>query len=408
MCALMFDVITLKEAIAEVKKRLDYLDVGTENVPLALLSGRICAKDIYAPENLPSFLRSTVDGFAVKASETYGASESVPALFNVVGKGEMGVEPSVKLNCGEAYAVPTGGMLPQGADCAAMFEYTDTGAADELFLYRPQRVAENTVAAGEDVCKGEIIMSAGEIISPLKCGVLAALGITSAEVYKKINLTVLSTGDELVAPDSEIYGAKIRDVNSTLISTLLADVCSTVRTAVLPDDENAIRAALQDGIAAGGITVISGGSSVGERDYTYKLLSELCDEVYIKGISIKPGKPTMAARSGNALVFGLAGHVMAAAVTAKLLIADTVKQSLGVRERFRRVTATAKCNFPSASGRSTIIPVALAPVGNGWEAYPLFSKSGLISVIAKADGYIVTEDKTEGIYQGQNVEVTLL
>lgn len=403
----MFEAITLKAARALIKDKLSDFDLKFETVPLELADGRILYEDVFSRENLPSFRRSTVDGYAIRASETFGASESVCALFSLVGKVKMGEHCEATLQSGQAYYVPTGGMLPRGADAAVMQEYADLNG-DELCVYKPVRVKENIVDAGEDLAEGSLVFRRGDYLNAMKIGALAALGITRIKVFSKVKLAIISTGDEIVNADDSVGLCKIRDANMPLIRASLNGLCDTVYTRIVKDEKRALENALREALAASDIVVLSGGSSVGERDYTYQCISQFANDVFVKGISLKPGKPTIVAKADGKLIFGLAGHTMAAAVTARLLIRQPLLEVMGMTDRNGVVRAKAAINFPSSAGRTTIMPVTLADNGGEYTAYPVFSKSGLISLIAKADGYTLIEDKTEGIYKGEWMEVFLL
>ncbi len=398
-----YKVIPYRTALAESVKHLEKT-IRTITLPLTELVGKRLAADVISPENLPAFDRSTVDGWAVRAAETYGATAGSPVILNTVGKVIIGQRPPFALDKGKTAYIPTGGALPVGADAAVMLEHSDLFGEDVL-INAPVRCRENVIACGDDVKQGEILLKKGSRITPLAVGVLAGVGITSARVYAPVRFYVISTGDELCgAEETPSYGA-IRDVNtyslSAAVTAIGGTVCGTKR---VKDAETDLKAALLEAARSADVILISGGSSVGEKDYTYRVFRELGEEPYIKGIALKPGKPTIAGTVCGIPAFGLPGHPFAAFAVFRTLITEALFSLWGARSPF--VTAVTACNFPSAPGRTTFQPVTLTDGEDGrLYAAPLFGKSGLAGAFCRADGLAMLEDNAEGADKGQTIRV---
>lgn len=401
-----FKVASFDEAKKTITENFDIKQIKSQYLPLDLAVGYRVFSDIKSSETVPEFNRSTVDGYAVKASNTYGATDSVPSMLKVLGSVEMGIVGKFNISLGESVYVPTGGEVPNGADAMVMIEYTEV-FGDNIAVYKPVVVADNIIKIGDDIEKGDIILKRGETLTPLKAGVLASLGISKVEVFKKIKVAIISTGDEIVGVDEKTQIGQIRDSNSTINSALCEEnnfeVVSIVR---IKDDFDILDRAVLNAVDVADIVLISGGSSIGCRDFTEQVL-EKEGEILIHGIAIKPGKPTLISKVLDKLVFGLPGHPMACLLTLKLLVLKTLNEAFSKQEE-RFVFAVTDINFPSAPGRLTIQPVSLKFSDDKIIATPLFYKSGLVSVLADADGYILIPENQEGVYKGQSIKVYLL
>lgn len=401
-----FKVESYENASESIRRSFDVNKLSTPLISLYEAVGYYVACDIFAKENLPDYNRSTVDGYAVKAANTYGASDSIPTLLRLTGKVEMGKIPQFEINDGETAYVPTGGAIPNGADAMVMLEHTEP-FDDDIAVYRPSVVGENIIKTADDVSSGERLMKKGELLTPLKAGVLAAAGISDIKVYEKIKVAIISTGDEIVAIDQKKKPGEIRDTNTILEKALLEQngfrICSTAK---IKDGFELLFDAVNEAKKKADIILISGGSSVGTRDFTEKVL-EKQGKIIVRGIAVKPGKPTIAAIIDGKPAIGLPGHPMACLLVLKLLVIDNI---LGLFENRRLpfVTAATTVNFPSSPGRLTIQPVSLDYTDNGITATPIFYKSGLVSVMAKADGYALISSKQEGIAKNTPIKVFLL
>lgn len=401
-----FKVKTLDEAKQIVISNLPQNILTGDFVHIENALSSVAVEDIIACEQLPLYNRSTVDGYAVLAQDIYGASESVPSILKVCGKVKMGEAPTQKLEKNCAIAIATGAVVPDGANAVIMIEHTEM-LNGEIAVYQPAAVHENIIMRGEDIGKGDIVATSGEKLSPLKLGILAGLGVQKIKTFSAPKIAIISTGDELVGIEDIAQNGKIRDINSTIIASLSRNSgFEVVKQMRVKDDKNAILTAVQNGVEVADIVLISGGSSVGARDFTEAVLSEL-GEVLVHGIALKPGKPTMVAKVKNSLVFGLAGHPLAAALTFKVLVEDVIMSARGQAKKSLCIARTLS-NFPSASGRTTVQPVALSESEEGIFAQPVFLKSAHIAQLAKADGYIILPDNCEGIKKGEQVKVFAL
>lgn len=380
--------------------------MGVERVPLGEAIGRRASTDIVSTEALPEYVRSTVDGYAVKAANTYGATDSVPSMLNLRGKVEMGVVDGRKIAAGEAIYVPTGGAVPEGADAMVMLEHTEV-FLHNLAVYKPASVGDNLIRIGDDVAVGDVVIERGQRVTPMKAGLLAALGFAEIEAFKPLKVAVISTGDEIVTIDGKTQIGQIRDTNTTINSALCRDsgfeVVSEVR---IGDGFGLLDAAVKSAVSVADVVLVSGGSSIGTRDFTEQVL-ESQGKILVHGIALKPGKPTLIADVCGKAVCGLPGHPMACLLTLKLLVIGAVTELFGDGEA-PFVFAETTINFPSSPGRLTVQPVTLEYKENGVLATPLFYKSGMVSALAKADGYALIPSEAEGVTNGQRLKIYLL
>ena len=407
-----FQCMSLTKAQSLIIDSLSKMIVKSEKVDLIHALGRVAAKDVIAKEDLPPFSRSTVDGFAVRSMDTFGANEGVPALFTVTGEVAMGKEAAMELLSGHAVAIPTGGMLPAGADAVVMLEYTEQHDSNELFVLKVAAPGENVVAKGEDIESGTVIVARGQKIAPQHIGALAACGCVEISVCKRVEVAIISTGDELVDIDEPLEFGQIRDVNSYALGAMLTEAgCIVKPMGIVKDNFEKFFAVLENAVAACQFVIISGGSSVGARDYTVKAIEALgTPGVLIHGLAIKPGKPTIYGMIGKVPVFGLPGHPVAAMTVCEQLVMLTVRKLMGqenVGEKFS-IPAFLNRNVASVPGRDDFIPVQLSKEEGQYVATPILGKSGMIRIIAEADGLIQIPADKSGIYYGETVEVLLL
>ncbi len=390
--------------------------LNAQQISLLEAPGRVAACDIVCPEDLPPFSRSTMDGYAVRAKDVFGASETEPALLNVVGEVRMGQQaPSTILEQGEAIKIWTGGMLPKGADAVVMLEYTKELDSSLVEVYRAVTPNENVILKGEDWLKGEVCIKKGTRLRPQELGLLAGLGITRLEVVKRPDVCILSTGDEIVAEDQNPPPGKIRDINSTTLTALVTQSGAVARRLGIVDDSfEALYAKCQEALDLGAdIVLVSGGSSVGARDFTLKVFEHICSSPpLIHGVAIRPGKPTIVSRYRDKALFGLPGHVASCMVVYLLFVHYLVNIMHGLDPEtglaFRRV----KCGeiFPSVAGREDYVRVRVKEDQEGGfpVAYPVYGKSGLISSLVIADGLLKIPRDSEGYHEGEEAEVMLL
>ena len=395
----MLHVVSRTDAVACVLAHTKTQTAGTETVPLLCAAGRVLARDVTAGEDVPAFDRTTVDGYAVRAADTFGAGAAIPAQLPIVGTIATGEKPRFSLQMGECAAISTGGMLPQGADAAVMVEHTDD--ADGLCLvYRSVAPGENVTRRGDDIAAGSAALKAGAKIGAPQTGVLSALGVYDVPVLRKPVIAVISTGDELVRGDPA--AGQVRDVNGYLLCALISRAGGEpLFYGAVPDDRKAICAALQACLQKADAVLISGGSSAGTRDMTVGILDEL-GEVFFHGIAMKPGKPTIFGEADGKPVFGLPGHPLAAYFVFRLIVAEYLRALLCAPADKPVRTAVLSTNIPSNHGREEYVCVQ---INENNEAVPLHTKSGVISVLSRADGFIRIPRDTEGLEKGACVEI---
>ena len=388
--------------------------LAAERVPLDDALGRTLAADVASPEDLPEGPRATMDGYAVRAADTFGASDSIPALLTVGGAVEMGSLPGFRVGPGQAAPIPTGGFLPEGADAVVMIEYANPLPPEGIEVARPVTAGENVLAKGEDVAAGAAVLAAGRAIGAREIGLLAGLGITELTVVRRPRVAVLSTGDEVVPIDRRPGPGKIRDANAHAVAALVRACGATaIRYDIVPDDPARLRDALLRGLAEADLVVLSGGSSVGKRDLMVDAVGGLPGaEVLAHGVAISPGKPTLLARRDGKAILGLPGHPVSALVVAQVFLAPFLRHLQGgamakgpLGPRVRAVLAT---SLHSAQGREEYVRVRLETTGGRTIARPVFGKSGMLSTLARADGLVVVPIHAEGIAKGDEVEVVLL
>lgn len=399
----MFGVVTIAEAQSKIAAAV----MPTEKrlvLPLEQACGAINACTIYSPENLPAFSRSTVDGYALRAQDTFGCSDSLPAQLRYSGKIQMGEAAERRIQAGDCMEIPTGGQLPQGADAVAMVEHTEDFQDGFRYIHKPCAPHENAVLVGEDCAAGAPILPAGTRLAPKHIAVLAALGITKLQTICPPKIAVLSTGNELVDCEQTPVGTQVRNVNSVLLCSLLRQAGAQVQSyPILPDEAACLRDALADALQNCDMVVISGGSSVGEKDTVSRVLQEF-GEIRFHGVAVKPGKPTMFAVCRQKPVFGLPGHPAAAFFACMLFVKPALEIWYGTSRTPHTVQASLTCNLPSNHGRAEVVAVKL--LANN-RAAPLFAKSGMVAFLAQADGYLLIPRDCEGLEKNSAVEVHL-
>ncbi|MBT2657704.1 molybdopterin molybdotransferase MoeA [Bacillus sp. ISL-18] len=403
-----FKVKTVEETFTLIDEKISAIG-DTEVRELSSALHYILASPVAAKENVPSFDRSTVDGYAVRAKDTYGSSESMPGFLNVAGEVKMGEVPTVEVTKGSAVYVPTGGMLPKGSDSVIMIEHCED--VDSLLnTYKQIAPLENVIRAGEDIKQGEILLTSGTKLRPQELGALASLGVTHVTVFRKVKVGYLSSGDEIVPYQTEtLQEGQIRDINYLTIAGLAQEWnVEVVYGGIVRDDfaEFSERArALYDEVDC---LILSGGSSVGAKDYTTDVIQSLGEPgVFVHGISIKPGKPTILALANGKPVIGLPGHPASAMIIFKLFGEHVLRKLKGETSERKpdRIFAKITKNIPSSMGRADYIRVRLLDKEGEWWAEPIIGKSGLITTLVKSDGIVEISSEKEGISQGEWVPV---
>ena len=396
----------------------------TESESLDVLSAldRLLAEDILAPHPLPDFQRSTVDGYAVRARDTHGASESMPAYLRMVSEVPMGDAPAFVLRAGQCALIHTGGMLPEGADAVVMLEYTQSAQPDELEILRAVADGENVIRVGEDVTAGQRIQARGSLLRPAEIGGLMALGITRVNVVRKPRVGLISTGDEVIEPSQSPRPGQVRDVNSYTLSALVQKAGGTARRyGIVSDTFEALKNTSMRALTECDIVLITAGSSASTRDMTADVIRSLGRPgVLVHGINTRPGKPTILGVCDGKAVIGLPGNPVSALVNGYLFVVPVIEQLLGALPGPKpTVLARLTVNLPSQAGREDWWPVKLlrpeqgvttgAAQGKGeYLAEPIFGKSNLIFTLAAADGLLRIPPDATGLAAGEIVEVFLL
>lgn len=398
----MFSVITMDEAVKLARERC--WREASETVPLASAFGRTAAADVASGEYVPGFSRSTVDGYAVAASDTFGCSDSIPSILEVAGSVEMGGE-ACAISSGRCAYVPTGGELPDGSDAVVMIEHTEDLGDGTIAVSKPVAPGENVVFKGDDAVPGDVLVRRGRVLGARDVGALAAIGRTEVRVAREPIIGVISTGDELV-PVSEVPGrGQVRDVNTSMLLAFVVSRGAIGRDmGFVRDDEAELRRALDCALASCDAVFISGGSSVGMKDATRRAIEER-GEMLFHGLAVKPGKPTMLGAAGGKAILGLPGHPGAAFLVAEIL-GGALIDALMARERTRRSRRAVLAETVGANhGREQLTAVRLFEEDGVLKASPMHSKSGLITTLASSDGYISIPRDAEGVSAGETVDV---
>ena len=378
-----------------------------ETVSLGDAYGRVPDTEVVAGEALPGFDRSSVDGYAVRAADTYGASESIPGYLRLVGSVRMGAAASDEVRPGTAVAIPTGGMLPAGSDAIVMIEHTAEATADTIEVVRPVAPGENVVRFDEDVAAGGALAPRGRPLRAQDVALLAAAGVVEVSVHVPPRVTILATGDEVVPPDTRVLSpGEVRDALSVSVGALVREAGGEpAPAAIVSDEDGALREALSAAVGTSDVVVICAGSSVGMRDQTAGAVAGLPNsEMWCHGLAIKPGKPTLLAHSDGIPIIGLPGNPRSALVVFRLIGMPLVRRVGGwtVEPVLGSLPARLSRDLPSAAGRLDVVQVRLSEDG---VAEPIFGSSALLSVLTGADGYLIVPEDANGLSAGEPVEV---
>ena len=379
-----------------------------ETVPAGEALYRVPVAPVAAPHPLPGFPRSTVDGYAVRAADTYGVSDGLPGYLELAGAVRMGTEPDVAVGPGTAVAMPTGGVLPPGADAVVMVEYTAEAMPGTIEVTRPVAPGDGVVRADEDAAAGAELVPAGRPLRAQDLGMLAAAGVTRVAVYARPRVTVFSTGDEVVPPGTgQLRPGQVRDATATALAALVTQAGGEpAHGGIIPDDAGALEDALRAALTTSDVIVISAGSSVGARDETAAAVARLGPPgIWCHGLAIKPGKPTLLAECAGVPVIGLPGNPRSALVVFRLIGTPLVRRVGGCTSPPAEpvVGARLERDLASATGRLDVVQVRLA---DGLAA-PLFGPSALLSILTAADGYVIVPEEATGLDRGTEVDVTL-
>ncbi len=383
-----------------------------EEISTRSAAGRVLASPAVAVEPLPGFARSTVDGFAVCAADTYGASDSLPVYLSMAGEVTMGQAPDFGLKRTQAALIHTGGMLPEGADAVVMVEMTQNTRPGEIEVMRAVAVGENILKAGEDVAPGSEVIPKGTLLRSMEIGGLAALGMMTIRVAGKPRIAILSSGDEVVPPEQSLQPGQVRDVNSyTLAALIEKEGASPVLYGIVHDQRTDLEQAVGRALAECDAVVITAGSSASTRDLTADVIRTMGQPgVLVHGVNVKPGKPTILGVCSGKAVIGLPGNPVSALVIARIFVVPVIHHLLGMEKSARKavIFAHLTLNLASQAGREDWMPVRLVQTARGWDADPIFYKSNLIFSLVRADGLVHIPADANGLAAGELVEVEIL
>lgn len=379
----------------------DIKEVDSENISILNSHRRVLAMNVNSRRNIPGFKRSAVDGYAVKAEDTYLCSETIPAILSLKETIEIGKEPNIHINFMECSYVPTGGMIPSGANSVVKIEDCEV-LNNDILVNKSVGEFENIVRENDDITKGDVVLTKGDTILSTHIAVLASLGLSTVKVKKQIKVGIISTGDELLGIDDEIKVPKIKDTNGPFLKFACEeDGCISKYYGILKDDENNILCNIKKALEENDIIFLSGGSSVGKKDFTEKVMRQLGD-IMFHGIAVKPGKPTLMARcKNNKYIVGFPGHPMACTIVYKFIISKFINKLYG--RNLKKVYNILEFgeNYHKSIGREEYLPVSVIDD----IPYPIYAKSSALSTMARCDGIIKIDRNIEGIRKGEKVKV---
>jgi len=406
-----FKVQTPEQLYAKIDR---FRPLASEKVRLEESLHRVLSEDVVSTIDLPEFPRSTVDGFALMAKDTYGTSEKNPAILKVVGEIPMGQLSDIEVKDGEAVKVATGGMVPKGADAVEMVEYTEWLDVHTLHATKPLSPLENVIQVGEDVKAGEVVLRQGHMIRPQDLGLMAGIGMTEVHVYLQPRVAIISSGDEIVPIETIPKPGEIRDINRYTIVSMVKEAGGIpVFLGIAKDRFDDLKAKIDTGLKDTDMVIITGGSSVGTLDLTGEVLQTFPrTEILGHGVSIRPGKPTLLADINGKPFLGLPGHPVSAIVIFHFFGKPILRILSGVSRKWvwhqMKVKAKAARNIPSVPGREDYVRVNIEEKDGSFWAHPLFGKSGAISHLTKANGLIKIGIDEEGLEEGEEAEVILI
>ena len=402
----MLHVKTPEEVLALIEEEFSPV-TETEQVSLSSAMGRVLAEDIAATEYVPDFDRSTVDGFAVRARDTFGCTDAIPAILPLQAEVLMGQGAQFPLNPEECVAVPTGGALPEGADSVVMVEYTEDYGDGTIGITKSAAPGQNMIFRGDDVFPGKRILNKGRVLSSQDIGALAAIGRVQVPVCRKLTVGVISTGDELVPPEAVPGPGQVRDVNSPMLEAMLTAFGATViNYGIVIDDEALLSRKVTQAVSECDAVLLSGGSSVGVKDAACRIIESM-GSLLLHGIAIKPGKPTILGKAGCKPLVGLPGHPVAAYFITKLFVLPLLSRLTGRKQEIYTTTAKVTESISANHGRAQYHCCRLERRDGELYAYPIRGKSGLITTLAGADGYFCISRDCEGLPKFAEIQVTV-
>ena len=402
----MLHVKTPEEVLAMIES--EFAPVAEwEFVSLSAAMGRVLAEDIIATEYVPDFNRSTVDGYAVRARDTFGCTDAIPAILSLQGEVLMGQSAELTVQADCCIAVPTGGAVPEGADAVVMVEFTEDYGDGTIGMLKSVAPGQNMIFRGDDVYPGKPVLEKGRVLSSQDVGALAAIGRTQVPVVKKLTVGVISTGDELVPPEQVPGPGQVRDVNSPMLEAMLGTFgVHVINYGIVIDDEALLREKVEKAVAECDAVLLSGGSSVGVKDAACRIIESM-GSVLLHGIAIKPGKPTILGKAGCKPLVGLPGHPVAAYFITKLFVLPLLSELMGRKQTAYTTTAKVTENISANHGRAQYHCCRLERKDGELYAHPIRGKSGLITTLAGADGYFCITRDCEGLPKFAQIQVTI-
>ena len=406
-------LISVQQALDILLNQLAGMAVGTERVPLTEAFDRVLAEPLVAPVDLPTEARSTMDGFAVRAADTFGANQSMPCYLDISGEVKMGEVPQGAVKKGCCYKIPTGGLLPHGADAVVMLEQSVPVDDTMIEIVKGVGSGVNVIAKGEDIALGVEALPAGQLLRPQDIGLLAGLGIGEVTVRKKVRVGILATGDEIIAHTEVPEPGQIRNINSLALAGQILRAGGTYTDyPIVSDREDIFLPALRQAVQKNDIVLFSGGSSVGVRDLGEQVIEALGPPgILVHGVTLKPGKPVLIGMSQTTPIFGLPGHPVSAMVCFDFFVRPAMASLSGKISRpalpIPSVMASLTRNINSAPGRRDIIRVKLRKQDDNWTADPILGKSGSISTLSRADGYFQIDEDSQGVTENSVIKVYL-
>ena len=400
----MLHVKTPEEVLALIEEKFDVV-AATELVGLTAAMGRVLAEDIAATEYVPDFNRSTVDGYAVRARDTFGCTDAIPAILPVQGEVFMGQGAAFALNPEECVAVPTGGAMPEGSDSVVMVEFTEDYGDGTIGVSKSVAPGQNMIFRGDDVYPGKVILQKGRVLSSQDIGALAAIGRVQVPVVKKLTVGVISTGDELVPPEVTPGPGQVRDVNSPMLEAMLMRFgVNVINYGIVVDNEALLAEKVTKAVAECDAVLLSGGSSVGVKDAACRIIESM-GSLLLHGIAIKPGKPTILGKTGSKPLVGLPGHPVAAYFITKLFVLPLLSRLMGRKQESYTTTAKVTESIGANHGRAQYQCCRLERKDGELYACPIRGKSGLITTLAGSTGYFCIDRDCEGLPKGAEIQV---
>jgi len=404
-------LLSLEDARKRFFEHFSPHPLGFEEIPVWQALGRTIAEDIQCPIDVPGFDRASMDGYAVRASDTFGAEERRPLRLKVVGAIEAGDDSHIEIDSGEAAEISTGAPIPKGANAVVMVEYTQR-KGDLLDIFRAVNLGENIIAAGSDLMTGELVLRRGQRLSPREMGVLSAMGFKGVKVYRRPRVAVISTGNELVPVGGHLTYGKVYDINASVIAGAVVECGGEViLEGVAKDTLEDLKEKIARGLQHADIVITSGSTSAGAGDLLYRILNSFGQPgIIVHGLAVKPGKPTVVVIANGKPIFGLPGYPTSALTIFTLLVRPVISRMAGVHEDEHGTSAFAKCasRIYSARGRREFLPVhVIRDESGGFLVFPTTEGSGAITSLAMADGFIEIPEEVQFLEEGENVEVKL-